>query len=268
MSYRGFPRVAASNRSKGGPPQGETNKRIKLEAPETFVSHASPAIPSSQTSVTGELKQLALAQCKSQESLIGAADVPIHPEMDDEDELPPYHELHEQRNFREKAIALMEHKGMNLSALEPSIEGVLQPFLHRYHAGLNPENDVKHFWKFSFEEYWGDGPPQFLATLMISGISPKDREFKGTEWCCSPRKAQMSAIRVFCEDAEVQAIAEQLPPPYPKISESCKLKKGEKAAVKDAGIKEYKPVEKELQKFLYLRFRALGCRTALWDGNS
>eukprot|EP00438_Fugacium_kawagutii_P020884 Skav211775 [mRNA] locus=scaffold305:59966:60415:+ [translate_table: standard] len=147
---------------------------------------------------------------------------------------------------------------MDLSELEPSIEGLVQPFLHRYHAGTE---DVSHLWSFSYHHHgvW------LKATLTTSGIAREDRSFEGKEWCYSSRLAEMSAIRVFREDADVRRIAKRLPPTMARMRDSCRLKKDEKAAVRAAGI-DPRVVVRELVQAVYMHFRDLGCRTALWDG--
>ena len=261
------------------------NKRIKREVSQEASqslfgvdplgpsqgSAASTAVPDSQTFLTQDFDQLGLSfddevpstqRDEGEESLLGAdAQEPLGG-VDDEDgdeELPPYHEFHTHRNVRRKAAILVKkYRGMNLLEREPSVEGLLQPFLHRYHGIEN----VNHLWSFSYQ-YYGKW---VKATLKTSGISRDDRVFEGGEWCYSTRLAEMAAIQVFREDAEVRAIAEQIPPTMQRIRENCLLNKHQKKALRDCDI-DPGVVHKELMQILYMHFRALGCRTALWDGN-
>eukprot|EP00438_Fugacium_kawagutii_P008836 Skav208536 [mRNA] locus=scaffold1216:90493:90717:- [translate_table: standard] len=71
-------------------------------------------------------------------------------------------------------------------------------------------------------------------------------------------------MEVFRSDWQIQKIAERLPPPTGNIRENTQLKTHEKDALKADGINTSE-VQQELINAVYIHFRDLGCRTALWD---
>lgn len=164
------------------------------------------------------------------------------------------------RNFYQMAVQLLDFKGLDVYSVEPTRRGILHEWFHRYHPGVLDDDAL---WTFSFSETGGPRP-FFKATLTAHSL--KDRKFE-SEWCVTRGLAEQSAIKVFREDPEVQQIAKLLPPSQKKIKDKASMKKDEKDALKARGI-DSGMVHKELVQRLYIHFRDLGCRNALWDGNA
>eukprot|EP00438_Fugacium_kawagutii_P032659 Skav216055 [mRNA] locus=scaffold2261:43565:44035:- [translate_table: standard] len=128
---------------------------------------------------------------------------------------------------------------------------------------------------FSFEyEWWGRHCQAALRTPSLgrSGRSfeGKWEEWKGGNWRNIQRKAEISAMKTFQRDSEVLEIAKKLPPALDKIKKELNsLFSGLPQTFVDktsqAGVSIW-TVKRELVDAVYLLFRNMGCRTALWDG--
>ena len=174
------------------------------------------------------------------------------------EELPPYHEYHSHRNLRTKAQRWMKDKKLNLQKLEPTQKKLLRPFLHRYHAGIEKPEDRYCHLEFANDEGW------VKATLTVSLTT--ERCFEG-EWCWNEDDAEVSAVEAFRSDEEVLEIAENLPPTMGDIEKTVTLRREEIDRLHEANILEA-VVMKELVQAVYIHFRELGCRTALWDSEA
>ena len=256
------------------------NKRMKREMhPSVLSSRASTAVPTSQTSLCEESEKLGKDEEEwVEEWLVHKAE----PESDDGKDVEDGEEgedfpevkredadgfrldfdqfLTRPRNFYQMAVQLLDFKGLDVYSVEPTRRGILHEWFHRYHPGVLDDNAL---WTFSFGETGGPRP-LFKATLTAHSL--KDRKFE-SEWCVTRRLAELSAIKVFREDPEVQQIAKLLPPSQKKIKDKASMKKEEKDALKARGI-DSGMVHKELVQRVYIHFRDLGCRNALWDGNA
>ena len=211
-------------------------KRIKLEQPEIreaeFSTALDPTVPDPQAALNSDAGE-------------------------DQEELPPYHEYHAHRNLRAKAIYLMKDKGLKLANLPPTVKKLLRPFIHRYYAGIEkPENSNLYHFAYTHQQKW------VKATLVVALTT--ERWFEG-EWCWTQYDAEVSAIEAFRSDEEVLEIAENLPPMMNQIKKSVTLRREEKDRLHAANIPQA-VVMKELIQAVYIHFRDLGCRTAIWDG--
>ena len=191
----------------------------------------------------------------------------LEEDEDEDEELPPYHELHHYRKLRSMARRLMKHRGLDLNKYGSGV-GILTDFFQRYHSLEDAEAGTKAsaYWKFSFEQTDNSTWPWYRVRATLTAHSLNERQFKG-DWCNSERLAEKSAINAFREDPEVSEIAKRLPPIMKRLRENLKLSKAEKSSIEAAGIQP-RDVVNELMHTVYMYFRDLGCRTALWDGNT
>ena len=244
-------------------------KRIKLEA----ISAVPGASDVAEASVgdCDEWKDCAeelIAKATGDELPFGPEEQ-VEPEaiLQRKEEVPAFHELLVDRNFLEIAEKMMKYKGFDIDNEAPTGR-LLDGFCMRYHPGISDAN-AKTMWTLSFEESvcsgQGCGWYMFKATLTMHLL--RDRKFEG-EWVYhNKRMAERSAIVAFRDDPEVQEIAAWLPPGQKCIRNNIKPKPAEKEAALAHGI-HWTVLHKELIKQLFLRFRDLGCRTALWDGHA
>ena len=215
--------------SFGGMLPMPANKRMKREMhPSVLSSRASTAVPTSQTSLCEESEKLGKDEEEwVEEWLVHKAE----PESDDGKDVEDGEEgedfpevkredadgfrvdfdqfLTRPRNFYQMAVQLLDFKGLDVYSVEPTRRGILHEWFHRYHPGVLDDDAL---WTFSFGETGGPRP-LFKATLTAHSL--KDRKFE-SEWCVTRRLAELSAIKVFREDPEVQQIAKLLPPSQKK----------------------------------------------------
>mmetsp|Transcript_25208 Transcript_25208/g.52318 ORF Transcript_25208/g.52318 Transcript_25208/m.52318 type:complete len:157 (-) Transcript_25208:97-567(-) len=156
----------------------------------------------------------------------------------------------------------MRLQGIDLRRFPPTTKGVVREFFQRYH----PFAKQDLLWSLSFEEESGSGPrTKYRATLTTYVLN--DRKFQGKMSSTSMRLAEESAVIAFREDPEVREIAKVLPPPRKKIKEWVHLNSQERERLVAAGF-DTSIVLEEFVQSVYMHFRELGCRTALWDGNA
>eukprot|EP00438_Fugacium_kawagutii_P032468 Skav227704 [mRNA] locus=scaffold79:2593:3036:+ [translate_table: standard] len=138
--------------------------------------------------------------------------------------------------------------------------GLLHEWFCRYHPGVANQD----LWTISFEER--EGPrPLFKATLHAHSL--RERKFESPTWFPSERLAETAVIKVFRDDPEVQEIARHLPPPQKRVKDSVRMTRAEKDPLEAHGF-DTGMVLKELAQRVYIHFRDLGCRNAIWDGNA
>lgn len=70
----------------------------------------------------------------------------------------------------------------------------------------------------------------------------------------------------FIQDPAVLEAAHLLPPQMLHIKNRVNLLAKQKQALREQGY-DPKELQREMENKLYLAFRSLGCRTAMWDGN-
>ena len=226
-------------------------KRIKLEALEDLPSQPSTAVWDSQVSCADELK--------------GEKDETEDADEFHEEDLPPYHEFHRHRGLQDTAIHLFKRwKGLEWTKWQ-SDETLLEEFCHRCHRYHPAVEDVKSLWSWSYEERLSNAMPTYRAALKLHVMD--DKTFQGSEWRIARKVAMKDAIRAFSQDLEVQEIAKDLPPRQKRIKEANSLRSYEKKEMRAAGI-DPKVVQKELMQVVFLHFRKLGGRNAIWDGNA
>eukprot|EP00438_Fugacium_kawagutii_P006332 Skav213287 [mRNA] locus=scaffold2236:80465:80764:- [translate_table: standard] len=78
-------------------------------------------------------------------------------------------------------------------------------------------------------------------------------------------QAENATIRdVFLQDADVLDVAEKLPPTMDSIRQFTVLSTDQKKECRDQGI-DRADLHRQLQHCIYMGFRELGCRNAVWD---
>ena len=269
-------------------------KRMKLEmSPEPsqtiYSSQASiaPSSQSSQTFLTQDFDQLGFGDgldgafdeavtgrdslCKSEDyELVKCDEDEVEDNVAEGDvtcgdpgQLASYSPfLARNRDFYGLAVSLMRLQGIDLRRFPPTTKGVVREFFQRYH----PFAKQDLLWSLSFEEESGSGPrTKYRATLTTYVLN--DRKFQGKMSSTSMRLAEESAVIAFREDPEVREIAKVLPPPRKKIKEWVHLNSQERERLVAAGF-DTSIVLEEFVQSVYMHFRELGCRTALWDGNA
>eukprot|EP00438_Fugacium_kawagutii_P025646 Skav209577 [mRNA] locus=scaffold281:231869:232339:+ [translate_table: standard] len=154
---------------------------------------------------------------------------------------------------------------MNFNAFEPR-KG-LAHFFNRYTKSDKTDFFFEHVW-------WGW---RCKAVLRTPSLGRSGRSFAGTwvewnrgRWEHTQYQAEISAIRTFQRDSEVLEIANNLGPAMDKIKKElnslfARLPQAFVDKTSDAGVKLW-TVKRELIDAVYLLFRNMGSRTALWDG--
>ena len=174
----------------------------------------------------------------------------------EEEELLPFHEFHSRDSARGCARSLQHHIGMKFGDYKG--RDAVTVFFCRY-TGCDEKD-------YSFDCTWRRG----YCKAVLKTPSLGDRTFEGKWKRGSNREksrhlAEFSAIDAFKADREVLEIAASLPPPITRIKEKIFLRKDEYLAVKAHGLVPTEVVRRMVHR-VFLEFRELGCRTALWDG--
>ena len=137
---------------------------------------------------------------------------------------------------------------------------------------LPPRRAVDNF----FERYTGKAagdhrdhyfqwPDEQVMIAELVTPSFYNKVFRGQEESTAV-EAELSACRCFAQDPDVLEACRKLPPPLSRIRDLVYLSPWQKDALRKQG---YDPqiLQREMGDKLHLKFRDLGFRTAVWDGN-
>eukprot|EP00438_Fugacium_kawagutii_P022966 Skav236008 [mRNA] locus=scaffold1815:107738:108223:+ [translate_table: standard] len=106
----------------------------------------------------------------------------------------------------------------------------------------------------------------FVSTLATPSLF--NRTFEG-----APRPtieaAENETCSIFLRDQQVNEIMKRLPPPASKVTKwlSSRMQSPFKRELERRGI-NWVLVKEEAKQDFFSRFRDMGCRSALWDGNA
>lgn len=155
-------------------------------------------------------------------------------------------------NLGQLASTMQNAIGLSFGGLVPKT-AVLR-FYERYTASDRIEwSYVHHQWDLGFS-----------ATLTLPAFY--NRSFTG-QIKRTTGQAEISAAQVFLKDSDVLEAAPRLPPSQKYIRKHVPLKKYQRLALFQMGL-DPEDVHKQVLHQVYMGFRALGCRTEVWDGNS
>ena len=159
----------------------------------------------------------------------------------------------------------MKHVGLNLNRHTLGVP-LVNAFFKKYFPvesteanGRVPYPKGLH-WDFSYERK----ESRVKATVKAYGLNGQC--FEG-EWSINDHETEQSAITVFRDDPEVREISKVLPPSLKGIRENLRFNKQERALMEKEGL-TVGDVTTVLSRAVYMQFRNLGCKTALWDGNA
>ena len=133
-------------------------------------------------------------------------------------------------------------------------------FFERY-AQQSSDNCDHHF-----ETQTVQGGPAYQTRLVTPSLY--GWTFVGYV-CANKSAAETSACCAFWNDCRVQEIASKVPPTSTKIKKcvTSQLKGPFKKSLQERGI-SLALLTKEARDAIFLKFKDMGCRLALWDGNA
>lgn len=161
----------------------------------------------------------------------------------------------DERNWEAIAATMRDLVGLTLDEQNP--RGSMDTFFIRYTA--LPDKRDNYYFKYIKKEPVGAVVAQLITTSFY------DMVFEG-DAMRTPLQSERSACRKFIQDPAVLEAAHLLPPQMLHIKNRVNLLAKQKQALREQGY-DPKELQREMENKLYLAFRSLGCRTAMWDGN-
>ena len=105
------------------------------------------------------------------------------------------------------------------------------------------------------------------AGIVAKLVTPQffERAFEGS-MAADEKGAEVSACKAFLKDPQVQQVSKLVPPSISLIRKRLQFNKYQKNSITEHGLCP-RELQTEMVQEVYMTFRDMGCRTALWDEN-
>ena len=244
-------------------------KRLKVEHEESaeisrIQSTVAPSLPQESLAVKFEDRLNLNKRDRPDEALVCNDIAPVKEETPDIKEVRGLTDasasalldfIRDEKNWEAIAAKMKDLVGLSLD--HKNRRASMDAFFMRY-TGLPDKRDNYHF---KYIKKWPVGT--VVAQLITTSFY--DMVFEG-EAMRTPWQSERSACRKFIQDPAVLEAAHMLPPQMVTIKNRVNLLAKQKNELREQGY-DPKEIQREMADKLYLAFRSLGCRTAIWDGN-